>query len=58
MGHNNSDKVPMPRVISMAEEPIILSRRPPAWIVRPCQWHITRGGLVVEKSFGEGLVLT
>ena len=51
MGHNNSDKVPMPRVISMAEEPIILSRRPHAWIVRPCQWHITRGGLVVEKKF-------
>ena len=37
----------------MAEEPIIVPRRPHTQTVRPCQWHITRGGPAVEKSFGE-----
>ena len=50
MGHKNSDKVPMPRVVSMADEPIIVSRRPYAWTVRQRQWHIARGGPVVEKK--------
>ena len=51
MGHKNSDKVPMPRVVSMAEEPIVVLRRPYAQIVRPRQWHITRGGYTIEKKF-------
>ena len=54
VGHKNLGKVPMPHVVSMAEEPIIVPRRPHTRTVRPCQWHITRGGPVVEKSFGEG----
>ena len=49
MGHKNSDKVPMPRVVSMAEEPIVVLRRPYAQIVRPRQW--ARGGLAIEKKF-------
>ena len=53
VGHKNLGKVPMPHVVSMAEEPIIVPRRPHTRTVRPCQWHITRGGPAVEKSFGE-----
>jgi len=54
VGRKNSDKVPMPRVVSMAEKPIIVRRRPHAWIVRPRQWHVARGGPVVEKKFRRG----
>ena len=55
MGHNNSDKVPMPRVISMAEEPIVVLRRPYTQTIRPCQWHIARRGLAIEKKFRRGV---
>ena len=44
----------MSRVISMAEEPIIVPRRPHAQIVRPHQWHVTRGGHTVEKELRGG----
>ena len=54
MGHKNSDKVPIQRVVSMADEPIIMPRKPHAQTVRPCQWHITRGGPAVEKEFRRG----
>ena len=54
MGHKNLGKVPMSRVVSMAEEPIIVLRRPHALIVRPRQWHIARGGPVVQKKFKRG----
>ena len=50
VGHKNSDKVPMPRVISMVEEPIIMPRRPHSQTVRPRQWHIARRGLAIEKK--------
>ena len=51
MRHKNSDKVPMPRVVSMAEEPIVVLRRPYAQTIRPRQRHIARGGLAIEKKF-------
>ena len=35
VGHKNLNKVLVPRVVSMAEESIIMLRRPHAWIVRP-----------------------
>ena len=50
VGHKNLGKVHVPHVVSMVEEPIIMSRRPHARIVRPRQWHIARGGLVIEKK--------
>ena len=50
MGHKNSNKVPVPHVVSMIEEPIIVPRRPHAWTVRPRQWHISIGGPTVEKK--------
>ena len=55
MGHKNSDKVPVPHVVSMVEESIIVPRRPHTWIVRPRQWHIARGGLAVKKSIRESV---
>ena len=54
MRHKNSDKVPMPRVVSMAEEPIVVLRRPYAQTIRLRQWHIARGGLAIEKKFRKG----
>ena len=45
----------MPRVVSMAEEPIIVLRRPHTQIVRPHQWHIVRGGPTIEKKFWRGV---
>ena len=54
VGHKNLNKVPIPRVISMANESIIVPRRPHARAVRPRQWHITRGGYTVEKEFRGG----
>ena len=50
MGHKNLGKVPVPRVVSMTEEPINVSRRPRAWTVRPRQRHIARRGLAIEKK--------
>ena len=50
MGHKNLGKVPMSRVVSMTEEPIIVPRRPHAWTVRPRQRHIARRGPAVEKK--------
>ena len=54
MGHKNLNKVPMSRVVSMAKEFIIVLRRPHAWTVRPRQWHIAKGGPIVEKKFQRG----
>ena len=59
MGYKNLNKVPVPHVISIVEESIIVPRRPHALTVRPHQWHITRGGHTVEKEFQErGSALT
>ena len=44
----------MPHVVSMAKEPIIMSKKPHARIVRPRQWHSTIGGHIVEKEFRRG----
>ena len=49
-GHKNSNKVPMPHVIFVVDEPIVVSRRPHTRTMRPCQWHIARGGPTVEKE--------
>ena len=54
VGHKNSDKIPVPRVVSMAEEPIISPRRPYTRTVRPRQRPIARGGPAVEKKFQIG----
>ena len=51
VGRNNLNKVPVSRVVSIVEKSIIMSRRPHAWTVRPCQWHIARGGPTIEKKF-------
>ena len=51
MGHKNLNKVLMPRVIPMVEESIIAPRRSYTRIVRPCQWHVTKGGHTIEKKF-------
>ena len=51
VGHKNSDKIPVSRVVSMTEESIIRSRRPYTRTVRPRQWPIARGGPTVEKEF-------
>ena len=50
VGHKNSDKVPVPCVVSMAEESIIVPRRPHSRIARPRQWHIARRGLAIKKN--------
>ena len=55
MGYKNLNKVFKPRVISMVEEAIIASRRSHTRTVRPRQWHVTRGGHTIEKSFWEGV---
>ena len=47
VGHESLNKVPVSRVISMAEELLIVPRRSHAWMVRPRQWHVTRGGHTV-----------
>ena len=51
MEYKNLNKVITPRVIPMAEGVIIISRRSHPRIVRPRQWHVTRGGHTVEKEF-------
>ena len=55
MGHRNSNKVLVPRVVSMVEETIIVSRRPHAQKVTPRQWHIPKEVLLLGKSFREGV---
>ena len=57
MGHKNSGKVLVPRVVSMVEELMIMLRRPHAR-VRPHKWHTARGGSAVEKKLQRELVLT
>ena len=52
--HKNLNKVLVSCVVSMAEESIIVPRRSHTQIVRPHQWHVTRGGLIVGKEFREG----
>ena len=47
-------KVFTPRVIPMAEEATITPRRLHTQTIRPHQWHVTRGGHIVEKEFWEG----
>ena len=54
VGHKNLGKVPVPRVVSMAEEPIIVPRRPHAQTVRPHQKHINRGP-TAKKKFWRGV---
>ena len=49
MGHKNSGKVLVSRVVSMVEELMIMLRRPHAR-VRPHKWHTARGGSAVEKK--------
>ena len=59
MGQKNLNKIPVPHVVSMAEELVIVPRRPHARTVRPRQWHVTRGGHTIEKELqGGGLALT
>ena len=57
MGHKNLNKVLVPRIISMAEESIIVPKRSHARTVRPRQWHVTRGGHTIEKEIREGVSL-
>ena len=52
--HKNLNKEPVPHVVSIADESIIVSSKPHARTVRPYQWHVTRGGHTVEKEFREG----
>ena len=52
--HKNLNKVLVSCVVSMAEESFIVPRRPYAQIVRPHQWHVTKGGLIIGKEFWEG----
>ena len=54
MGHKNLDRILVPHVVSMAEEPIIVPRRPHTWTIRPCQWHIARGGPTIEEKLQKG----
>ena len=54
MGYKNLNKAFAPRVIPMAEEAIIVLRRSNAWIIRPRQWHVTRGNHTVEKEIRGG----
>ena len=50
VGYKNLNKAPVPRVIFMAKESIVMSRRSHARTVRPHQWHIARGGPTVKKN--------
>ena len=51
VGHKNLNKVPMPCVVSMAEESIIVPRRSHARTVRPRPWHVTRESHTIKKKF-------
>ena len=57
MGHKNSSKVLVPRVVSMVEELMLMLRRSHAR-VRPYKWHTAREGSAVEKKLQRGLALT
>ena len=50
VGYRNLNKVIALRVILMAEGAIIMPRRSHLRTIRPCQWHITRGGHIIEKE--------
>ena len=54
VGYKNLNKVLVPHVIPMVEESIIAPRRLHTRTVGPSQWHVTRGGHIVEKEFREG----
>ena len=54
MRYENSNKIPVPRVMFMAEESIIVLRRPHARTVRPHQWHIIKGSHTVKKELRGG----
>ena len=54
VGHKNSNKAPVTRVVSITEEPIIVPRRPHTRTVRPRQWHISKGGPTIEKKLWRG----
>ena len=47
-------KVFAPRIIPMAEETTIMSRRSHTRTIRPRQWHVAKGGYTVEKKLWEG----
>ena len=51
MGYKNLKNVFIPHVIPMVEEATITPRRLHAQTIRPHQWHVTRGGHIVEKEF-------
>ena len=51
VGHKNLNKVPVPCVVSMAEESIIVPRRSHARTVRPRPWHVTRESHTIKKKF-------
>ena len=51
VGYKNLNKVFAPCVIPIAEEAIIALRGSHAWIIRPRQYHVTKGGHIVEKEF-------
>ena len=54
MGIKNLNKVFVSRVILKVEEVIIGPRRSHVRTIRPHQWHVTRGGHIVEKEFRRG----
>ena len=49
--HKNLNKVPVPCVVSMAKESIIVPRRSHARTVRPRPWHVTRESHTMKKKF-------
>ena len=54
MGIKNLNKVFVPRVILMVKEVIIALKRSHVRTIRPHQWHVTRGGHIIEKEFRRG----
>ena len=50
VGHKNLNKVLVPHVVTMAEKSIIVPKRSHVRTIRPRQWHVTRGGHIVEKE--------
>ena len=57
MGHKNLNKVLVPHVISMAEESIIVPRRPHAWIEGHVNGTLPEEEIQWRKSFGGGVSL-
>ena len=51
VGYRNLNKVIAPNVVPMIEGAIIVPRRSHPQTVRPCQWHVTKEGHIVEKEF-------